>query len=61
MLVATTNTKLISEQCLDKDYSGMLGHYLLTREIKKHQSIGQKVGVGIVSLSIASIVKLMRC
>lgn len=48
MLVATTNTKLISEQCLDNDYAGLLGYCFLTNneDIKKHQTIGQKVGVG---------------
>lgn len=48
MLVATTNASEISEQCLDHDYAGFLGHYFLTNDelIKKHQTIGQKVGVG---------------
>lgn len=47
-LIAKTNTKKISEICLDHDLAGFLGHFVLTTDnlVAKHHSSGQLIGTG---------------
>jgi glycerophosphoryl diester phosphodiesterase len=48
IMVATTNTKEISETVIKNDFAGITGHYLLlNRAIQlKHQGLNQQIGTG---------------
>lgn len=48
--VAELNVKQLSKLAVEKKYGGLLGHYALlnSRILKKHHSLGQKVGTGFI-------------
>lgn len=48
--VAELNVKHMSKMAVEKKYGGLLGHYALLNHkiLKKHHSLGQKVGTGFI-------------
>lgn len=49
--IAELNSRVLSELAIQKNYGGILGHYLLLKDelLDKHQKLGQHTGTGFIS------------
>ena len=51
MLVAQLNTSQLSKQCIEQEFGGFAGHFLLLKDklMERHVLSGQRIGTGFIS------------